>query len=53
MKGSSYPKKLRYEGYLELIYKCLLDDMYTELTRMRILYCDITCVYEKAHMMVV
>ena len=53
MKGSSCPKKLRYEGYLELIYKYLLDDIYTELTRMKILYGDITCVYEKAHIMVV
>jgi hypothetical protein len=45
--------KLRYERYVELIFKCLLDDMYTELIRMRISYEEITYVYKKAHMMIV
>ena len=49
MKGSSCSHKLMYERYLELIHRCLLDDMYTKLTHMRILYADIICVYRKAH----
>ena len=53
MKESRYSYKLRYEGYLELIYKCLLDDLYTKLTCVRILYGDITCFYGKTHVMVV
>ena len=44
--------KLRYEEYLELICRCLLDDMYTEVTCMNIPYAEITCIYEKACMMV-
>jgi len=40
-----------YERYLELIYKCLSDDMYTKLTRVRIPYEEITCVCEKTHVM--
>jgi hypothetical protein len=31
----------------------LLDDMFTKLTRIRILYEEITCVYGKAHVTVV
>ena len=53
MKGSSCSHKLGYKRYLKLICKCLLDDMYTELTRMRISYKEITCVYEKTHVTVV
>ena len=53
MKGSSCSHKLRYEGYLEIICRCMSDDMYSELTYMRILYGEITCIYGKAHMTVV
>ena len=42
-----------YKGYLELIYRCLLDDIYTKLTCMRILYEEITCVYRKTHVTIV
>jgi hypothetical protein len=52
MKENNYFHKLRYEGYLELIYGCLLNDMHTELTHMRILYGEITNAYEKAHVTV-
>ena len=51
MKKSNYSHKLRYERYLKLIYRCLLDDMYTKLTRVRISYEEITCVYEKVHVL--
>ena len=47
MKGSNYTLKLRYEGYLELTCKCLSNKMDTKLARMKILYRDITYVYEK------
>jgi hypothetical protein len=53
MKGSSCFYKLRYEGQLKLIYKWLSDEMYVELTRMRILYGDIIYVYGKVHVTVV
>ena len=53
MKKNRCSHKLRYEGYLELICRCLLYDMYTELTCKRILYGKITCVYAKTHVMVV
>jgi len=36
MKENNYFYKLRYEGYLELICKCLTDYMYTKLTRKKI-----------------
>ena len=49
-KGCSY--KLRYEGYLKLICRCLSNNMYTELTRNRIIYGAITYIYEKTHMIV-
>jgi hypothetical protein len=49
MKECSCSYKLRYKVYLELIYGCLSLDMYTELTRIRIQYGDITYVYIKAH----
>jgi uncharacterized membrane protein len=52
-KKNYYSYKLRYKGYLELIYKCLSYDMCTELTHIRILYGEITCVYRKAHMIIV
>ena len=32
MKGSNCSHKIRYKRYFELIYRCLSDDMYTELT---------------------
>jgi len=52
MKRNNYSYKMWYERYLELICKCLSHDMYTELTRIRILYEEITCVYKKAHVIV-
>ena len=36
-----------YDKYLKLICKCLSDDMYIELTHVRIPYGEITCVYER------
>jgi len=42
-----------YKGYLELIYRCLLDDIYIKLTCMKILYEKITCVYGKTHVTIV
>ena len=45
--------KQRYMGYLKLIYKCLPDDMYAELTRKRILYVEIIHVYGNVHVIVV
>jgi hypothetical protein len=42
-----------YDGYLELIYRCLSDDMLTELTRVRISYEEITYIYGKIHVIVV
>ena len=53
MKRINCSYKLRYEEYLELICKCLSDGIHIELTRMRISYKKIICVYEKTHMMVV
>ena len=47
MKGSSCSHKLKYKGYLEIIYRCMLDDIYYKLTHMRILYGEITCIYGK------
>ena len=52
MKGSNYSHKLRYKGYLELICKCLSQNMYTELTCMRIPYGKITYIYGKTHLTV-
>jgi hypothetical protein len=49
IKGS----QLRYARYLELIYRCLLDDMYIELTCMRIIHEEITRIYGKTHVIVV
>jgi len=51
IKGRSCYHELRYEGYLKLIYRCLLYDMYIELNRMRIPYGKITYVYGKTHIM--
>ena len=53
MKGSNYFYMSRYKEYLKLIYKCLLNDMYTELAHMRISYREIAYVYVKAHVTVV
>ena len=53
MKGSNCSYKLRYERCIELICRCLSDDMYTELTHMKISYGEIIYVYEKAYVMVV
>ena len=53
MKESSYSHKLGYEEYLELIYRCLLNDMFIELTCIRILYVEITYIYEKTHVTIV
>jgi hypothetical protein len=39
--------------YLELIYRWLSNDIYTELTCTRISYGEITCVYENVHMTVI
>ena len=53
MKRSSCSKKLRYEGCLELICRFLLDNMYTKLTPKRILYEEITYIYENPLVIVV
>ena len=42
-----------YEKNLKLTCRYLLDDMYIELTRIRISYKEITYVYEKTHLTVV
>ena len=52
-KGRNCSYKQRYMEYLKLIYKCLLDDMYAELTRKRILYVEIIHVYGNVHVIVV
>jgi len=52
MKKSSCYHKLRYKRYLKLIYRCLLGDMYIELTRERIPYKKIIYIYEKTHVIV-
>ena len=49
---NNYSHKLMYEGYLKLICRILSDDMYTKLTRLRIVYKEITCIYEKTHVIV-
>ena len=53
MKENNCSHKLRYKGYLKLICKCLSDNIYNELTCIRIPYRKITCVCGKTHMMVV
>jgi hypothetical protein len=53
MKENSCSHKLRYEGYLKLICRCLSDDMYIKLTHVRISYRVISCVYGKSHIKVV
>jgi len=53
MKESRCSYKLRYKGYLELICRCLSEDMYTELFHMRIPYREITYVFRKVHVTVV
>jgi len=52
MKKSNCSHKLRHEKYLELICRYLSDDLYNELTCMRISYGEITYVYGKAHVTV-
>jgi hypothetical protein len=44
---------LSYEGYLKLICRYLLNNKYTELINMRILYGDIICVNEKIQLAVI
>jgi hypothetical protein len=41
-----------YKGYLELICKYLLNDIYNELTRKKNPYGEITYVYKKVHIIV-
>ena len=53
VKRNNYSYKLRYERYLELIYKCLSNNLYTELTHKIIQYGEITYVYGKTHVTVV
>ena len=53
IKKKSYSQKLRYEGNIEIICRCLCDDMYIELTRIRISYGEITCVNGKAYILIV
>ena len=52
MEGSICSLKLKYDEYLEKIYRYLLDDIYTNMTRVRILYGEIACIYIKAHVTV-
>jgi hypothetical protein len=44
MKENNGSYKLKHEKYLKLIYRCLLDDIYTELAHKIILYEEITYV---------
>ena len=44
---------MKCERYLELICRCLSDDMYTKLTRNIITYGEIIYVYGKVYMVVV
>jgi hypothetical protein len=53
MKENSYSHKLKYEGYLEIIYRYLSNDIYIKLTCMRISYRKITYIYEKIHVTLV
>ena len=53
MKENMYSHKLRYDGYLELICKCLSDVMYTKLTCKKILYEEITYIYGKTLVIIV
>ena len=53
MKGNNCSHKLRYERYLKLIYRCLSNNMYTNLTYIRILYGENIHVYGKTHMIVI
>jgi hypothetical protein len=50
MKGSNHSYKLRYNGYNELICRCLLNNKYTKLAHMRIIYGEITHIHGKTHM---
>ena len=41
-----------YKRCLELICRCLSDDMYIELINMKIPHRELTCVYGKAFVMI-
>jgi hypothetical protein len=53
VKWNNYSYKLKYDKYLELVYRCLSNYMYIKTIRMRISYGEITCVYGKSHVIVV
>jgi hypothetical protein len=53
MKESNYFYKLIYEEYLELTRRCLLNNKYIKLTRLKISFREITHVYEKTHVTIV
>jgi hypothetical protein len=53
MKGNNFSHKLKYNEYLELIYKCLSHDTYIELIHIRIFHGEIIYVYANAHIIVV
>jgi hypothetical protein len=40
-------------GYLELIYRCLLEDMYAEMTCKKISFEEIIYVYKNIHLIIV
>jgi hypothetical protein len=44
MKESGCSHKLRYEGYLELMCRCLSNNIYIELSHIRISYGEIICL---------
>ena len=52
MKGNNWSHKVRFGGYLKLICICLLEDIYTELTRKIISFEMIIYVYGKTYMIV-
>jgi hypothetical protein len=51
-KKNNFSYKSRNEKYLKLISLYLSVDMYIELTHMKNLYGQITCIYEKARVIV-
>ena len=52
LKEAVFLYKLMYKRCLELICRCLSDDMYIELINMRIPHRELTCVYGKAFVMI-
>jgi hypothetical protein len=52
MKENNCSNKLKYKECLKLIYECLSDDMYIDLTSTKIPYNEMICVYEKANVTV-